>query len=66
VKKSPQNVAQSVFFVKSNTQLLQGQKVAQLFVLRLQFSQKLPKVNSHPIGENWPNLVTLLLCPKTN
>jgi hypothetical protein len=35
------------------------EKVAQLFGLLLQFSQKLPKENSHPTGENSPNLVTL-------
>jgi hypothetical protein len=40
-----------------NTKLLPLKKVAQLLVL-LKFSQKLPKVNSHPIGENSPNLVT--------
>jgi hypothetical protein len=35
------------------------EKVAQLFVLLLQILQKIPKVNSHPMGENSPNLVTL-------
>jgi hypothetical protein len=25
--------------------------------------KKLPKVNNHPIGENWPNLVTLAWTP---
>jgi hypothetical protein len=28
-------------------------------VLLLKFSHKLPKVNSHPVGGNSPNLVTL-------
>jgi hypothetical protein len=30
-------------------------------VLLLQFSQKQPKVNSHPIGENSPNLIILIV-----
>jgi hypothetical protein len=36
-----------------------AEKVAELFGLLLQFSQRLPTENSHPIGENSPNLVTL-------
>jgi hypothetical protein len=36
------------------------EKVAQLFVLLVKFSQKLPKESSHPVGENSPNLATLL------
>jgi hypothetical protein len=34
--------------------------VAQEFVLLLQFSKKLPKENDRQIGENSPNLVTLV------
>jgi hypothetical protein len=36
------------------------EKVAQLFAKLRTFSQKLPKVNSRPTGENSPDLVTLL------
>jgi hypothetical protein len=35
-------------------------KVAKKYGLLLQFSEKIPKVNNHPLGENSPNLVTLL------
>jgi hypothetical protein len=37
------------------------EKVAQLFGGTLVFSQKLPKENSQPTGENSPNLVTLMV-----
>jgi hypothetical protein len=35
-------------------------KVVQKFWLLLSFSKKLSKENTHPIGENSPNLVTLI------
>jgi hypothetical protein len=57
--KVAQNAAQSIICQKSCTRLVPWKKVAQLFVLLLPFSQKLPKENSHPMGKNSPNLVTL-------
>jgi hypothetical protein len=35
------------------------EKVAPKFWLLL-YSVNCPRVNNHPMGENWPNLVTLL------
>jgi hypothetical protein len=59
-KQSPEK-SPSPFVANMNiyTLILKRKKVAQLFVLHLQFSRKLPKGNSRPIGENSPNLVTL-------
>jgi hypothetical protein len=37
------------------------EKLTQNNVPVMQFSTKLPKVNTRPRGENWPNLVTLLV-----
>jgi hypothetical protein len=50
--------------VKINTQFLPWKKVAQSLGILPQFSQTLPNVNSHPNGENWPNLVTLFRSSK--
>jgi hypothetical protein len=61
-EKVAQNVAQSICCENECTIFI-VKKVAQLFVLFLQFSQKLPKLNSRPIGENSPNLVTLCMIP---
>jgi hypothetical protein len=36
-------------------------KVAHIFGLLQKFQKKLPKVNNHPIGENSPNLATLVV-----
>jgi hypothetical protein len=57
-EKVAQNVALSIFCENYYTSAT-VEKIAQLFWLLLQFSQKLPNENSHPIGENSPNLVTL-------
>jgi hypothetical protein len=45
------------FFVKINTP---WKKVAQEFMLRLQFSKICTQKKNWPIGENLPNLVTLI------
>jgi hypothetical protein len=52
--KVAQNVAQSISCEKEYTNCT-VEKIAKLFVLLLYFSQKLPKVNSHPTGKNSPN-----------
>jgi hypothetical protein len=54
-KSGPNN-----FFAKINPQLVPWKKVAQKCALLLQFFKPLPKVNNHPLGENSPNLVTLV------
>jgi hypothetical protein len=59
-EKVAQNVAQSICCENEYTTLI-VKKVAQLLVLFLPFSQKLPKLNSRPMGKNTPNLVTLAL-----
>jgi hypothetical protein len=45
------------FYVKINTS---SQKVSKKCGLLMQFLKKLPKVNNRPLGENSPNLVTLV------
>jgi hypothetical protein len=52
-------VAQPIF-VKIKTQPELSKEVVKKFGLLLQFSKKLPKENSRLLGENSPNLVTLL------
>jgi hypothetical protein len=52
------------FLVKINTQPIPWEKVTKKFRLLRQFSQKLPKVNNGPMGENSPNLVTLFISMK--
>jgi hypothetical protein len=58
-KKVAQNVAQSIFVI-INAWLLPFKEVAQVLLLLLKFSPKIPKETSHPIGENSHNLVTLV------
>jgi hypothetical protein len=55
-EKVAQNAAQSIFCQNYYISVT-AEKVAQLFGL---LRQKLPKENSHPMGEKSPNLVTLL------
>jgi hypothetical protein len=54
VKKVAQNVTQSIF-LKINTVEKRSPIICAISVI----FTKQPKVNSHPIGENLPNLVTL-------
>jgi hypothetical protein len=50
-------IAQPIF-VKIDVS--RGKKVSRKFTLHTSaISQKVPKVNNHPIGDNWANLVTL-------
>jgi hypothetical protein len=48
----------NLFFVKINTYIFQLKKVSQKWA---SFSVNLLKVNNRPKGENFPNLVTLVL-----
>jgi hypothetical protein len=65
-EKVAQNVAQSIF-CENYYKTFTVEKVSQLFGLLQSFSQNVPKENSHPRGENSPNMVTLIntqLSPK--
>jgi hypothetical protein len=55
VKKSPKNVAQSIFLSKLIQNLYLNPKLWATSV----FSEKLLKINNRPLSENSPNLVTL-------
>jgi hypothetical protein len=55
-----QNAAQSIFRENLYLNFTAENKVAKLFALLLQFSQKLPETNSHPISKNSPNLFAVL------
>jgi hypothetical protein len=60
VKNSPKNSPNTIF-VKSNAQLLCTVVNSSLIIRAISFIfTKLPKVNSRPIGEKSPNLVTLI------
>jgi hypothetical protein len=58
VKKIAQSVAQT-FFIDKKSNIMCSGKSTQIGLF-LYFFSKLPKVNDRPMGENSPNLVTLL------
>jgi hypothetical protein len=58
VKKIAQNVAQPVFQNWRITRIVE--KSSQRIWPTSEILNKLPKINNCPIGENSPNLVTLL------
>jgi hypothetical protein len=61
VKKVALNVAQAHFLPKTMHKIVPLKNVVHIFWLLLYIIEKLPKVNNHPIGENPPYLVTLML-----
>jgi hypothetical protein len=61
LRKNRPIVSPTQFFAKINTQLFPTIKSIQNKTVTSEIFKKLPKENNNPLGENSPNLVTLVV-----